>query len=100
MSFEFYLRSGARYRRKKSTDLQSWQDWRDVSTYSDDMSFTDVAPPAGPRAFYRALDEHGGTTAVHPIPIPDRTITMRRFANGGQPCAGNSGKGLASGSGD
>jgi hypothetical protein len=100
LSFGFHGRSGARYRLQESTNLQSWQDWRDVSTYSDGMSFTDVVPPAGPRAFYRALDEHGGTSAVHPIAIPDRTITMRRFANEGQPCAGNSGRGVESGSGD
>ncbi len=55
MSFGFHGRSGVRYRPQKSTDLQSWQIWQDMSTYSDGMSFTDVAPPAGPRAFYRAL---------------------------------------------
>lgn len=56
VNFEFYGRSGARYRLKKSPDLQSWQDWQDFSTYSDTIGFSDPSPPPGPKAFYRALE--------------------------------------------
>ena len=56
VGFEFYGRSGARYRLQKSADLQSWQDWQDFSTYSDSIGFTDPSPPPGPKAFYRVLE--------------------------------------------
>lgn len=93
----FYGRSGVRYRLGKCAGLQSWQTWQDMSAYGHSVGFADMAPPPGPAACYGALDEHGGTTAVHPIAIPDRTITMGRFANEVQPCAGTSGSGLESG---